>query len=166
MEQTYMLSILYCLYYACWCPGHLRSQGISKHGIDHESRNILSAASEELIAVLKGWMMAAVMCVNFLFYGLNYFEEYIICIHTSNSVSTLRWCRSHEVAEIFPGATEGPVSTKPLPEPMLTYHQMCSVAFTLERFHKKFAITWSITYVWRLHFKKYYRYHIFQGSMS
>ena len=30
-----------------------------------------------------------------------------------------------------------PDGTKPLPEPMLTYHQTCSVAFIREKFHKK-----------------------------
>ena len=50
VEQPYMLPILYCQYPACWCPDYLRSQGISKHGIDPQSRNIPSLASEELRA--------------------------------------------------------------------------------------------------------------------
>ena len=33
MEQPYLLPILYCQYHACWCPGNLRSQGISRHGM-------------------------------------------------------------------------------------------------------------------------------------
>ena len=49
MEQPHMLPILYCQYHACWCPGDVRSQGISRHGIDQISQNILSAALEELI---------------------------------------------------------------------------------------------------------------------
>ena len=48
MLQPYKLHILYCQYHACWCTGALRSQGISRHGIDPCSQNILSAASEEL----------------------------------------------------------------------------------------------------------------------
>ena len=48
MEQPYMLPILYCQYYACWCPGDFRSQGISSHGIDQISQNIPSPAKEEL----------------------------------------------------------------------------------------------------------------------
>ena len=43
-----MLHTLYCQHHACWCPSDLRSQGISRHGIDHISRNIPSVASEEL----------------------------------------------------------------------------------------------------------------------
>ena len=47
MEQPYMLSILYWQYHACWCSGDFRSQGISGHGIDPQSQNSLSKASEE-----------------------------------------------------------------------------------------------------------------------
>ena len=38
MEQPYMLPILYCQYHSCWCPGDLRSQGISRNGIDQISQ--------------------------------------------------------------------------------------------------------------------------------
>ena len=48
MEQHYMLPILYCQYHACWCPGDLSHQGISRHGIDQIRWNIPSLASEEL----------------------------------------------------------------------------------------------------------------------
>ena len=48
MEKPYMLPILFWQYHACWCPGNFRSQGISRHGIDHISRNIPSPAQEEL----------------------------------------------------------------------------------------------------------------------
>ena len=48
-SQHYMLAILYCQYHACWCSGDFRSQCISRHGIDPQSQNILSPASEELI---------------------------------------------------------------------------------------------------------------------
>ena len=48
MEQPPMLHILYSQHHACWCPGDLRSQGINRHGIDPQSQNILSPASEEL----------------------------------------------------------------------------------------------------------------------
>ena len=40
MEQHYMLPILYCQYHACWCPGDLSHQGISRHGIDQIRWNI------------------------------------------------------------------------------------------------------------------------------
>ena len=48
-SNPYMLPILYCQYHACWCPGDLRSQGISRHDINPQSRNILSLATEEFI---------------------------------------------------------------------------------------------------------------------
>ena len=53
MEQPHMLPILYCQYHVCWCSGDFRSQGISKHGIDPQSWNIPSSASEELTFILK-----------------------------------------------------------------------------------------------------------------
>ena len=46
LEQLYMLSVLHSQYHACWCPGDFRSQGISRHGTDTQSQNILSSASE------------------------------------------------------------------------------------------------------------------------
>ena len=48
-QQTYMLPFLYCQYHFCWCHGDLKSQGISRRGIDQISWNIPSLASEELI---------------------------------------------------------------------------------------------------------------------
>ena len=48
MEQPYMLHIIYCQYHACWCLCDLRSEAISRHGIDQIDQNILSLASEEL----------------------------------------------------------------------------------------------------------------------
>ena len=45
---------------------------------------------------------------------------------------------------------------------MLTYHQMCSVAFTWEQFHKKCLWNWSSTCVTILHFLNYH--HISQNS--
>ena len=33
---------------SCWCPGDLRSQGISRHGTNQRTRNIPSQASDEL----------------------------------------------------------------------------------------------------------------------
>ena len=44
----YMMSVLCSQYHACWWSGDFRSQGISRHGIDPQSRNIPSPASEEL----------------------------------------------------------------------------------------------------------------------
>ena len=49
LEQLYMLSVLHSQYHACWCTGDFRSQCISRHGIDPQSENIPSPASEEFI---------------------------------------------------------------------------------------------------------------------
>ena len=46
-KQQYM-SVLHSQYHACWCSGNFRSQSISRHGIDTQSRNIPSSASKEL----------------------------------------------------------------------------------------------------------------------
>ena len=48
MEQPYMLPILFCQYQPCWCTGDLRSQVISRHGIDQISQHVKSLPSEEL----------------------------------------------------------------------------------------------------------------------
>ena len=58
MEQLYVLPILYCQCHACWCTGEFRSQCISRHGIEFQSRNIPSLASEELM-----FSIIVVMCV-------------------------------------------------------------------------------------------------------
>ena len=46
MEHPYMLPIVYCQHYDCWCPGDLRSQIMNRHGFDHGYRYIPSLASE------------------------------------------------------------------------------------------------------------------------
>ena len=48
LEQQQVLSVLHSQYLACWCSGYFRSQSISRHRIDAQSRNIQSPASEEL----------------------------------------------------------------------------------------------------------------------
>ena len=48
LEQHYILYVLHSQYHACWCTGDFRSQCISRHDIDPQSRNIPSPASEEL----------------------------------------------------------------------------------------------------------------------
>ena len=55
VEQQYILPVLHSQYHACWCSGDFRSQCISRHGIDSQSRNILSPASEEL-RLLRQWV--------------------------------------------------------------------------------------------------------------
>ena len=44
---TLHVAILYWPYLTCWCPGDLRRQGISRHGIDQISQDIPSRASDE-----------------------------------------------------------------------------------------------------------------------
>ena len=40
-----MLPVQYCQYHACWCHGDFRSQGISRHCVDPQCKNILSFSS-------------------------------------------------------------------------------------------------------------------------
>ena len=52
-----MLPILYCQCHTCWCPGDLRSQGISRYGIDQTSQNIPSLSIRRvngLLIIIKG----------------------------------------------------------------------------------------------------------------
>ena len=49
MQQPYILPILHWQYHACWCSGDFRSQGINRHGIDPQGRDIQFPASEELM---------------------------------------------------------------------------------------------------------------------
>ena len=53
LEQLEMLSVLHSQYHACWCSGDFRSQGISRHGIYPQIKNILPPAAEELKFSLK-----------------------------------------------------------------------------------------------------------------
>ena len=46
--ERYMLSVLYNQNDACWCTSDSRSQCVSRQGVDHQSRNILSTSSGEL----------------------------------------------------------------------------------------------------------------------
>ena len=47
LDQECILSGLHSQYHAWWCSGDFRSQGISRHGINPQSQNILSPAWEE-----------------------------------------------------------------------------------------------------------------------
>ena len=49
IEQLYILPIIDCQYHACWCHGDLRSQGISRHGIDQIRRTLPSLAPQGLM---------------------------------------------------------------------------------------------------------------------
>ena len=67
LEQQYILSVPHSQYHAWRCSGDFRSQSIIRYGIDPQSRNIPSLASEELqgiiwtntdlsiILVIQGW---------------------------------------------------------------------------------------------------------------
>ena len=61
IKQPHMLPILYYQYHVSWCPGNLRNQGISRHGIDQISWNISSLASEELTKQLVNLLSKALI---------------------------------------------------------------------------------------------------------
>ena len=67
MEQPYMLPVLYYQYHGCWCSVDLRSQGISRQGIDPEYSvssvrrvNILEKFGEQayLVVIEEGMVMS------------------------------------------------------------------------------------------------------------
>ena len=68
--QSYMVK-----YHACWCPGDLVGQGISRHGIGLIRRTILSLTLEELILVVLKLLRKL---------------QNIFVLH---HISTLRWFR-------------------------------------------------------------------------
>ena len=83
MELIYMLPILYCQYYACWCPGDFRSQGTSRHGIDQISWNIPTLASrvdDELSPSLV-WITTWCRKINDPLFkqAISYFNGVYIC---------------------------------------------------------------------------------------
>ena len=87
MEQPYMLPFLYCQYHACRCPGDLRSQRISRRGIDQISQNILALASEELTMTFICWSLSFFVDKN----QYMYITPYIIwCLSDKNKT-----CISH-----------------------------------------------------------------------
>ena len=55
LEQQYMLSVLHSQYHSCWCCDDFRGQAINSHGIDPQSRNILSI--EVFISKHNQWNM-------------------------------------------------------------------------------------------------------------
>ena len=62
LEQQHMLSVLHSQYHACWYSGDFRSQSISRHDIDPQSRNVSSPASEELMLTQFSWLHSLYWC--------------------------------------------------------------------------------------------------------
>ena len=60
LEQQYMLSVLHSQYHAC----DIRSQSISRHGIDPQSWNIPSPASEELMPI--DWVIKTLCLTTYM----------------------------------------------------------------------------------------------------
>ena len=69
-----------------------------------------------------------------------------VCVNSMWSSDDIWW-----LVNIGSGNGLLPEGTKPLTEPVLTYHQGCSVAFTWKESHKKWTWICSLTYVPRLH---------------
>ena len=77
LEQHYMLYVLHSQYHACWCTGDFRSQCISRHDIDLQSRNIPSPASEELRWVWN-WLCQSgtqIFCHRHYLYTLSFLMD-------------------------------------------------------------------------------------------
>ena len=80
MEQPYMLPILYCQYHVSWCPGDLRSQGISGHGYwpnkpGYSIFSIRTVYIEELCKLyIDQWCQCSVIMK--LWFAYNYLERF------------------------------------------------------------------------------------------
>ena len=76
--------------------------------------------------------------------------------------------RLHMATQIWVNIGSGngvlPDCTKPLPDPMLTYHQWGSVAYTREQFHRTCSMVQTVTWIRNVHLQNYC--HISKGSMS
>ena len=75
-----MLSVLHSQYHACWCSGDFRSQRLNRRGIDPQSRNILSPASEDLISVCEKEKKKKkkMMVQNAIFINLTLLEYFVL----------------------------------------------------------------------------------------
>ena len=82
------------------------------------------------------------------------------------SLSAVRKRPLNLITHSLTGSGSGllPEDTKPWLEPMLIYHQRCSLVFTWKQFHKRCSWTQSVMCVQRLHFWNYD--HISQGPMN
>ena len=52
LEQKYMLFVQQSQYYACWCAGDFRSQGIGRLGIEPQSRDIHYKYFQSVLAIV------------------------------------------------------------------------------------------------------------------
>ena len=116
--------------HGCWCPGDLRHQVISNHGIENRgSINwTLFSTTKDLdyqhrFSVEIWWQIQ----INF------YVSQNEFSMTRVNSL----WPSDAIWVNIGSGNGLLPDGTKPLPEPMLTDHQWSPVTSILGRFHKR-----------------------------
>ena len=87
MKQPYLLPILYCQYHGCWCPGTLRSQGISSHDIDS-----ISSILEKVDCVITRYI-----CIFLrLFSQLKSCKKFLYFDFDSNCPIRLKICTCHD----------------------------------------------------------------------
>ena len=84
----------------------------------------------------------------------------------SEAMATQDWFNMATQNWVNIGSGNGlePDGTKPIPEPMLTYHQWDLLAFTWGKFHQKCSRYLSLIWVWKLLI--HYYDHISQWPMS
>ena len=82
-----MLSARHNQFHTCWCSGDFRSHGISRHGINPQSGNILSPASKELRlgsfwCSHNGWIvtMAEFISSQMLYWWMSFTRQLILDI--------------------------------------------------------------------------------------
>ena len=98
LEQQYMLFVLHSQYHACWCSGDFRSQCIGSRGINPQSQNIPSPASDELMiymnlqGLLKNYQLLLtcnkvfkIFCYFVVFYHLLFFVKWYDYLQINSS---------------------------------------------------------------------------------
>ena len=110
LEQQYMLTVLHNQYHACWCSGHFRSQGISRHRLTpkdgtlrlkhQKSKYILTIYSWIKMYVLEWWTLYALTRVLFLLFISHIATREINTRVTHQGVhkSFIRWCKYYLIS--------------------------------------------------------------------
>ena len=68
MQQPYMLHILYCQCHACWCPGDLMSQCISRHVINQIILNAPISSIRRVENKFSFHLMTYIVFLSFTYY--------------------------------------------------------------------------------------------------
>ena len=96
LTKMHGVSVLGSQYHVCWCTDDFRSQCISRHGIDTQSRNIPSPASDELKALVSKVSVASKIAFWELSAYWNMFVQGNISISWNGNFECLRFMRERK----------------------------------------------------------------------